>query len=174
PNGTREAGSKGDHAVPSLCRIHILEHLLTGEHPAKRLAHAAVGGSLHLHVGRHPGHAAALVDHLLAALQVAQYNLERISFDLVLHRIVPPHFTSFIVTRYPAWFKFISLYFTKTDLPTQKAASSSNPAFLKEWSIRDLNPWPPHCQCGALPTALMPHAGFILSHLFSKEKYFLI
>ena len=29
--------------------------------------------------------------------------------------------------------------------------------YTKKWSIRDLNPWPPHCQCGALPTALMPH-----------------
>ena len=26
-----------------------------------------------------------------------------------------------------------------------------------KWSIWDSNPRPPHCQCGALPTALMPH-----------------
>ena len=25
------------------------------------------------------------------------------------------------------------------------------------WSIGDLNPWPRHCQCRALPAALMPH-----------------
>ena len=25
------------------------------------------------------------------------------------------------------------------------------------WSIRDSNPWPPQCECGALPTALIPH-----------------
>ena len=25
------------------------------------------------------------------------------------------------------------------------------------WSIRESNPWPPQCHCGALPTALMPH-----------------
>lgn len=24
------------------------------------------------------------------------------------------------------------------------------------WSIRDSNPWPPQCECGALPTAPMP------------------
>ena len=39
---------------------------------------------------------------------------------------------------------------------------------LWEWSIRDLNPWPPHCQCGALPTALMPHAENIVSYLALK------
>ena len=37
------------------------------------------------------------------------------------------------------------------------------PVFLSKhrlslwWSIGDSNPWPPHCQCDALPTALMPH-----------------
>ena len=25
-----------------------------------------------------------------------------------------------------------------------------------QWSIRDSNPWPPQCECGALPAALIP------------------
>ena len=29
------------------------------------------------------------------------------------------------------------------------------------WSIRDSNPWPPQCECGALPTALIPHTKII-------------
>ena len=29
----------------------------------------------------------------------------------------------------------------------------------EEWSIADSNRWPPHCQCGALPAALMPLNG---------------
>jgi hypothetical protein len=35
-----------------------------------------------------------------------------------------------------------------------------------------LNPWPPHCQCGALPTALMPRA-LLLYHVFYKKQAFL-
>ena len=32
-------------------------------------------------------------------------------------------------------------------------------ALLSDWSIRDSNPWPPQCECGALPAALIPHNG---------------
>ena len=51
---------------------------------------------------------------------------------------------------------------------------------LIQWSIRDLNPWPPHCQCGALPTALMPQAmaiiarkyGFVIKNFQIHDKIF--
>ena len=33
-----------------------------------------------------------------------------------------------------------------------------NTSFI-QWSIRDSNPWPPQCECGALPAALIPHNG---------------
>ena len=35
------------------------------------------------------------------------------------------------------------------------------PSFIFWWSIGDSNPWPQHCQCCALPTALMPHGIFL-------------
>ena len=31
------------------------------------------------------------------------------------------------------------------------------------WSVGDSNPWPQHCQCCALPTALTPHRSLISS-----------
>ena len=40
------------------------------------------------------------------------------------------------------------------------------------WSIGDSNPWPPHCQCGALPTALMPRTNIIIAHLAEFGKHF--
>ena len=41
--------------------------------------------------------------------------------------------------------------------------SSSGQKFVFNWwSIRDSNPWPQHCQCCALPTALMPQPMLVL------------
>ena len=38
-----------------------------------------------------------------------------------------------------------------------KKRPSDDERFFIWWSIGDLNPWPRHCQCRALPAALMPH-----------------
>ena len=45
------------------------------------------------------------------------------------------------------------------------------------WSIRDSNPWPPQCECGALPTALIPHTKIIsrknrISSIYLDEKLY--
>ena len=45
------------------------------------------------------------------------------------------------------------------------------------WSIRDSNPWPPQCECGALPTALIPHTKIIprknrISSMYLDEKLY--
>lgn len=47
------------------------------------------------------------------------------------------------------------------------------------WSIRDSNPWPPQCECGALPTALIPHTKIIsrknrISSMYLDEKMYCI
>ena len=57
-----KTGRKRNHSRPSLRSIDILEHMLTGKHPPKRLADAAIGGGLHQHVGGHPCHASAFGD----------------------------------------------------------------------------------------------------------------
>ena len=46
-------------------------------------------------------------------------------------------------------------------------------AAIKKWSIGDSNPWPPHCQCGALPAALMPRANAILPYFSENASTFL-
>ncbi len=40
-----------------------------------------------------------------------------------------------------------------------------------EWSIWDSNPRPPQCECGALPTALMPRKQYYITDL-EKIKHF--
>lgn len=42
-------------------------------------------------------------------------------------------------------------------------------SMVSEWSIRDSNPWPPHCQCGALPTALIPRK-YIITQMGAGRK----
>ena len=46
-----------------------------------------------------------------------------------------------------------------TSVTTSQFWSPAKPVKSRvcDWSIRDSNPWPPQCECGALPTALIPH-----------------
>ena len=51
----------------------------------------------------------------------------------------------------------------------KKSELNNEFGFFINWSIRDLNPWPPHCQCGALPAALMPRKDSIAQKKKNKK-----
>ena len=63
---------------------------------------------------------------------------------------------------------------------SEKVYKSVSGKVHKKWSIWDSNPRPPQCECGALPTALMPQTmgiiarkyGFVIKNFQIHDKIF--
>ena len=81
----REARSKSDQTRAALGGVAVLEHRLACKHAAEGLANAAARGGLHLHVGAHPAHAAALGDHRFLRVQIADDDRQGRAFNGVFH-----------------------------------------------------------------------------------------